>query len=177
MPKKSSSKYTRPQLRERIKERIKKSDRGGRPGQWSARKSQLLVQEYEKQGGGYTSDKRDKKAKSLEQWTEEDWQTSDGDTRARHGGSTERYLPKEAWDKLSDEEKKATNRKKRRASKSGKQYVSNTNAAKKARSHATSHANEKTKAELYKEAQSLEISGRSQMNKQQLARAIQKAKS
>ncbi len=28
------------------------SDKGGKPGEWSARKSQLLVQEYEKQGGG-----------------------------------------------------------------------------------------------------------------------------
>ena len=44
-------KYTHPELRERIKEEIKASDKGGKEGQWSARKSQLLTQEYEKQGG------------------------------------------------------------------------------------------------------------------------------
>ena len=45
-------KYTHPELREKIKEEIKASDKGGEKGQWSARKSQLLTQEYEKQGGG-----------------------------------------------------------------------------------------------------------------------------
>ena len=49
---KKEEKYTDPDLRERIKEEIKESDRGGRPCQWSARKSQLLTQEYEKRGGG-----------------------------------------------------------------------------------------------------------------------------
>ena len=46
--------YTEPELRARLKEEIKAGDRGGRPGQWSARKSQLLTREYEEQGGGYT---------------------------------------------------------------------------------------------------------------------------
>ena len=48
-----AEKYTAPELRERIKEEIKESDKGGRPGQWSARKSQLLTREYERRGGGY----------------------------------------------------------------------------------------------------------------------------
>ena len=38
--------YTEPELRARLKEEIKAGDRGGRPGQWSARKSQLLTSEY-----------------------------------------------------------------------------------------------------------------------------------
>ena len=47
--------------------------------------------------------------------------------------STERYLPKEAWAKLSPEQRKQTDRKKQRQSRTGKQFVANTEAAKKAR--------------------------------------------
>src|ERR1044071_1889584 len=75
MTKKSSEqKYTDPDLREEIKEDIKQSDKGGRPGQWSARKSQLLAREYERQGGGYTGEK-DESQRNLKRWTEEDWRT------------------------------------------------------------------------------------------------------
>lgn len=109
-------KYTDPDLREEIKEGIKQSDRGGRPGQWSARKSQLLTREYEKRGGGYEGDK-DESQKNLEKWADEEWQTRDGDSRARGGGETTRYLPKEAWEKMSDEEKRETEKKKREGSK------------------------------------------------------------
>jgi hypothetical protein len=45
--------YTKPTLRKRIFERIKAGDKGGAPGQWSARKSQLLATEYKRAGGGY----------------------------------------------------------------------------------------------------------------------------
>jgi len=45
--------YTKPQLRKQLFEQIKAGSRGGDPGEWSARKSQLLVREYEKRGGGY----------------------------------------------------------------------------------------------------------------------------
>ncbi|MFP4008355.1 MAG: hypothetical protein ACLFV6_10185, partial [Spirulinaceae cyanobacterium] len=65
----SEQKYTQPQLRQQIKDELMHSDKGGKPGQWSARKSQLLVQEYEKQGGGYQGEK-DEAAKSLEAWTQ-----------------------------------------------------------------------------------------------------------
>ena len=37
--------YTDPELRARLKEEIKAGDRGGKPGRWSARKSQLLTHE------------------------------------------------------------------------------------------------------------------------------------
>jgi len=47
--------------------------------------------------------------------------------------STERYLPKEAWARLSPEERKRTDEKKQRASRSGQQFVPNTDTAKKAR--------------------------------------------
>lgn len=47
--------YTKPGLRKRIFERIKAGPKGGRPGQWSARKAQLLASQYKKSGGGYTN--------------------------------------------------------------------------------------------------------------------------
>jgi hypothetical protein len=45
--------YTKPTLRKRLFEQIKSGSKGGRPGQWSARKAQLLAAEYKRQGGGY----------------------------------------------------------------------------------------------------------------------------
>lgn len=45
--------YTKPTLRKRLFEQIKAGSKGGRPGQWSARKAQLLAAEYKRQGGGY----------------------------------------------------------------------------------------------------------------------------
>src|SRR3712207_6830789 len=90
MAKKSDEeKYTDPELRERIKEEIKQSDKGGNPGQWSARKSQLLTQEYERRGGGYRGEK-DEAQQNLERWTDEEWQTQDGGERARDDGETAR---------------------------------------------------------------------------------------
>lgn len=117
--------YTKPQLREELKEKIKQNDKGGKSGQWSARKSQLLVKEYESHGGGYKhSGKRTDSQKSLQQWTEEDWQTVDNRAAIRDG-KTVRYLPKEVWDKLSKEEKEATNNLKVKGSKAGKQHINN----------------------------------------------------
>lgn len=45
--------YTKPALRKQLFQQIKAGSRGGDPGEWSARKAQLLVREYEKRGGGY----------------------------------------------------------------------------------------------------------------------------
>lgn len=47
--------------------------------------------------------------------------------------STERYLPEAAWSRLSPEERRATDEKKKRESRSGKQFVENTETARKAR--------------------------------------------
>ena len=47
--------YTKPGLRKRIFNRIKAGGKGGRPGQWSARKAQLMAKAYKKAGGGYKS--------------------------------------------------------------------------------------------------------------------------
>ena len=129
-------KYTHPELREEIKEEIKASDKGGKKGQWSARKSQLLTQEYEKRGGDYKGDKGQSQ-KNLEKWTEEEWRTKEGDAEARQDdGETRRYLPKMAWENMSEEEKEETERKKREGSKQGQQHVANTDEAKRARKEA-----------------------------------------
>ena len=45
--------YTKPTMRKRLFERIKAGGKGGAPGQWSARKAQMLAQAYKKAGGGY----------------------------------------------------------------------------------------------------------------------------
>jgi hypothetical protein len=127
--------YTKPDLRDKIKDQVVKSDKGGNPGQWSARKAQLVTQEYEKEGGGYKKP-RNEKQQSLKKWGDEHWQTDDGSARARVGGKTKRYLPKQAWEKLSAAEKKATEEKKERGSRQGKQFVANTPAAASARKKA-----------------------------------------
>lgn len=44
-------KYTDPKLRDQVKEEIHQSDKGGQPGQWSARKAQMMAAEYKKRGG------------------------------------------------------------------------------------------------------------------------------
>ena len=128
--------YTKPELRERIKAEVKAGDKGGRPGQWSARKAQLVAGEYEKEGGGYKKGSRTTGQKHLEAWTEEKWQTADGKP-AIQGKTTSRYLPEKAWEKLTPAEKQATDTKKKTVSKTGKQNVPNTAAAKKARKDST----------------------------------------
>ena len=58
-PKKAKSKvneagnYTKPALRKRLFQRIKAGTKGGKAGQWSARKAQMLAVAYKKAGGGY----------------------------------------------------------------------------------------------------------------------------
>jgi hypothetical protein len=119
--------YNKPDLRRRIVAAVKAGTQGGKAGQWSARKAQIAAQRYEKAGGGYTGS-RTKAQKNLSKWTKEKWTTSDGKPAIRKSGTT-RYLPEKAWDKLTPSQKQATNRKKLQASKQGKQFVSNTKAA------------------------------------------------
>ncbi|RBY75491.1 hypothetical protein DQ238_19635 [Geodermatophilus sp. TF02-6] len=123
--------YTDPELRARLKEEIKAGDRGGKPGQWSARKSQLLTHEYEAHGGAYRHEgERTASQRHLQEWTAQEWHTADGGDRARSSDGTSRYLPDAAWQLLSDEEKRATDRRKKG---SDEQHVADTEAAKEAR--------------------------------------------
>ena len=45
--------YTKPAMRKRLFNKIKAGTKGGKAGQWSARKEQMLAQQYKKAGGGY----------------------------------------------------------------------------------------------------------------------------
>ena len=47
--------YTKPTMRKTLFNRIKAGGKGGNPGQWSARKAQMLATAYKKAGGGYKS--------------------------------------------------------------------------------------------------------------------------
>ena len=51
----SAGVYTKPTMRKRLFQNIKSGTKGGRPGQWSARKAQLLALRYKQAGGGYTT--------------------------------------------------------------------------------------------------------------------------
>ena len=126
--------YSKPELREKIKKKVLAGSKGGRPGQWSARKAQLVTHEYEAAGGDYKRP-RSSAQKSLKEWGAERWRSSDG-KRAIRGGVTHRYLPDAAWKELSPAEARATDRKKVTASKRGKQFAANTPSAAKARKRA-----------------------------------------
>ena len=103
--------YTKPDLRERLKRKVMAGSKGGNPGQWSARKAQLLAAEYEKAGGGYTG-KRSASQKSLSKWSKQDWRTKSGKPSSQTG---ERYLPAKAIEGLTAAEYAATTRAKRKA--------------------------------------------------------------
>ena len=45
--------YTKPTMRKRLFNKIKAGSKGGAPGQWSARKAQMLARAYKAAGGGY----------------------------------------------------------------------------------------------------------------------------
>jgi len=47
--------YTKPGMRKQIFNRIKAGGKGGAPGQWSARKAQMVAKAYKAAGGGYKS--------------------------------------------------------------------------------------------------------------------------
>ena len=113
----SSAKKSNPAKWKRIVAAVKAGSKGGRPGQWSARKAQIAVARYKKSGGGYSGAK--KKSNSLSKWSKQKWRTSDG----KPSKGKKRYLPDAAWKSLSAAEKKATNRAKAKGNKKGKQFV------------------------------------------------------
>lgn len=107
----------------RIVAAVKASDKGGKPGQWSARKAQLASQRYKKSGGGYSGPKTEAQ-KSLSKWTQEDWGTKSGKPSTQGPKATgERYLPKQARQALTSSEYAATTKAKREGMKKGKQFV------------------------------------------------------
>jgi hypothetical protein len=167
-----TAKKTDPKLWEKVKKDATKSSKGGKPGQWSARKAQMATAEYKKEGGGYAGQKGDDN--HLKQWTDEEWGTKSGKESGKTG---ERYLPKKAREKLSDDEYKRSTAKKRADSAKGKQFSKQPkDVAKKAASARktgkSSSKSEITKAELMKKAKAQNVAGRSKMSKAELERAV-----
>lgn len=116
----------------------------------------MMASEYKKRGGGYTTDKKDKEndQKNLDNWTEEEWQTKEGSGNAKKEDGTEkRYLPKKAWEEMSEAEKEETDYKKQEESKEGKQHVGNTSKAKKARKDASKDGQDGDQKGQYKAAE------------------------
>ena len=180
-----TAKKTDPKLWEKVKKQVTKSEKGGKPGQWSARKAQMATAEYKKEGGGYAGKKSDDN--HLKQWTDEEWDTKSGKESGKTG---ERYLPKKARETLSDKEYAASTAKKRADSAKGKQFSKQPKAAAeksaaarktgktsgKAASKASGKAESKsgtTKAELMRKARAQNVPGRSRMSKAQLEHAVQ----
>lgn len=110
----SVARKTNPKLWEKIKKRVQASSKGGRAGQWSARKAQLAVKQYKDAGGGYNGKKSS--SNSLKKWTDQDWDYVGEPKKSR-------YLPKKAAKSLSRGEKAATSRAKNKGTKAGKQFV------------------------------------------------------
>ena len=80
-----------------------------------------MASEYKKRGGDYTTDKKDDSAKHLDKWTEEEWQTKEGSGSAKdENGLEHRYLPKKAWEQMSEKEKEETDAKKQVSAPTGR---------------------------------------------------------
>jgi len=137
----------------------------------------MLVHEYEKQGGGYKKDKKDSDAKSLEQWTENDWQTSDGTAAAEGAEGMARYLPHDAWALLTEEGREQANNTKEKQDDKGKQYADWPDRVRRTMIEigALKGDDGLTKKELNERARELDVEGRSSMAKDELKKAIIKA--
>lgn len=114
----TTARRTDPVLWEAVKAQVTAGDKGGRPGQWSARKAQLAVKLYKERGGDYLGPKSPRN--SLVRWTEQDWRTKSGKPSLETG---ERYLPAAAIASLTPAEYAATSKAKRAGMKKGVQFV------------------------------------------------------
>lgn len=85
-----AARKTDPALWGAVKHRLRNSDKGGRPGQWSAREAPMATAEYEKEGGGYAGKKGPDNP--LQQWTGAAWGTKSG-----AASGTCRGRPARAW--------------------------------------------------------------------------------
>ena len=109
---------SKPELWKRIVAKVKRGEKGGDKGEWSARKAQLAVKMYKDAGGGYKGKKS--ADNSLSKWSKQNWTTKSGKPSGETG---ERYLPEKAIKALTSSEYAATTKAKRAGTKSGKQFV------------------------------------------------------
>ena len=164
-----TAKKDKPELWDAVKHEVTEGGRGGKPGQWSARKAQLASSEYQAKGGGYVGGKDPHN--HLTEWTEEDWGTKSGEKSEDTG---ERYLPRAAREDLTEDEYRRTTAKKRADTARGRQFSAQpADVAHKTAGHRdTGHADTATKAELLDRARARNIPGRSRMTKAELAQAL-----
>ncbi len=163
----AGAKRTDPKLWDTVKAEVTAGNKGGDPGEWSARKAQMAVREYKNRGGGY-DDKGPKQADTdLHHWTEEDWGTKSGGESDKTG---ERYLPKIVRLLLTEEEYARTTAKKR----GGRlQFVDQPEDIRD--KAAAIRKDGPTRAMLDTRARELAIEGRSTMNDADLLKAIEAA--
>lgn len=163
----SGARRTDPALWERVKREVTEGDKGGKAGEWSARKAQMAVREYKRRGGGYEGGRR--ADNDLRRWTEEDWGTRSG---RRSLDTGERYLPREARESLTPEEYDRTTAKKRRDLRAGRQFSAQPEDVARKAARSRDRRGEPTKAELMAEARRRGLPGRSRMDKGALLRAL-----
>ncbi len=164
----ATAEKTDPALWERVKKEVTDGDKGGEPGQWSARKAQIAVAHYKKDGGGYKGKKT--ADNHLAQWTHEEWGTKSGHDSKETG---ERYLPKKARETLTDDEYKRTSAKKRADTKQGKQFSAQPKDV--AKKTGAAGLEDLPRTELMKRAARHNIAGRSAMKKAELIQALTSA--
>lgn len=161
----SRAERTDPALWERIKEEVQRGDKGGDPGEWSARKAQLAVQRYKAAGGGYKG--RKSADNHLVQWEREEWGTKSGEPSKDTG---ERYLPKVVREALTDEQYRRTTAKKRADTRAGKQFSAQPEDVAETAAELRLHG--LSRAELLRRAAERGIAGRSRMTKEALMAAL-----
>lgn len=162
---------TDPALWDRVKRKVVGGEKGGRPGQWSARKAQLAVHDYKEAGGGYRGDRP--ADNHLRQWQKEDWGTKSGKPSGRTG---ERYLPRAARAELTDKEYAETSARKREDTRKGRQFSPQpAKIASKTARHRAQASGELaalTRAALQLRAAKARIAGRSRMRKAELIKVL-----
>ncbi|AUQ76373.1 Rho termination factor N-terminal domain-containing protein [Phaeobacter piscinae] len=164
----TTAKKNDPELWQEVKEEITQSDKGGEPGEWSARKAQLAVQMYKRRGGTYADDGPDQDETDLNQWSEEDWGTKSG---ANSSDTGERYLPKDVRMVLTEDEYQRSTAKKQSDTQDGSEQFSDQPEDVQDKV-AQMKESGPTYDMLYERAQDLEIDGRSEMSKEDLLKAI-----
>jgi len=117
----SSAKRSNQTLWNKIVSQVKKSNKGGKPNQWSARKAQIAVRKYKKSGSRYLTKKSSKN--SLHKWTKQNWRTKSGKPSVMGKNATgERYLPYAVIKRTSRKDYSYSSKLKRRSINKNKQY-------------------------------------------------------
>ena len=127
-------KYTDPELREQMREEVKAPETraaGQGSGRLASRNSS--TRSTRDKAAATNKGERNESQKHFKMWADEEWQTEEGEAKARDGDEIAHYLPKKAWENMSNEEKRATGQRKREGSRKREQYVPNTEEAKEAR--------------------------------------------